>query len=165
MASQPPARKSRRATSADVDRDEGRSWLSHGFAALGISALGLAVASSVALTTSAETTHASADAANNSQAAIAAPAQAPAAGRKPTKRASDAAKAFTPRSAVADPRARSAAVRKAIIKEQAAQRAEELAKSAEVASEADRAAAADARQKTLIEANEASRETAARLVQ
>ena len=52
VASQPPARTSRRAKSADVDRDDGRSWLSHGFAALGISALGLAVAGSVALTTS-----------------------------------------------------------------------------------------------------------------
>ena len=56
-------------------------------------------------------------------------------------------------------------MRTAIVKEQAAQRAEELAKSAEDVTKADRAAATDARQKTLIEANEASRETAAKLVQ
>ena len=52
---------------------------------------------------------------------------------------------------------RSAAVRKAIVREQAAQRAEELAKSAEDVTKADRAAASEARQKTLVEANEASR--------
>ena len=56
-------------------------------------------------------------------------------------------------------------MRKAIVKEQAAQRAEELAKSAEEVNKADLVAAADARQKTLIEANEASRQTAAELVQ
>ncbi len=162
MASQPPARISRRAKSADVDRDDGRSWLSHGFAALGISALGLAVAGSVALTTSAETTHATSD--NISTAQIATPAAAPAA-KKASKRASGAAKAFTPRDNAAAQGTRSAAVRTAIVKEQAAQRAEELAKSAEDVTKADRAAATDARQKTLIEANEASRETAAKLVQ
>jgi murein DD-endopeptidase MepM/ murein hydrolase activator NlpD len=160
VAPQPPARTSRRAKSADVDRDASRSWLSHGFAALGISALGLAVAGSVALTTSAETTHAASDGIRTAQ--IAHPAAAPAANESP-KPPSGAAKAFTPRAAEAG--TRSAAVRKAIVREQAAQRAEELAKSAEDVSKADRVAAADARQKTLIEANEASRETAAKLVQ
>lgn len=38
----------------DVETDDRRGWLSHGLAALAISALGLAVAGSVALTTSAE---------------------------------------------------------------------------------------------------------------
>ena len=161
VAPQPPARTSRRAKSADVDRDESRSWLSHGFAALGISALGLAVAGSVALTTSAETTHAASDGISTAQ--IANPAAAPAAKDSP-KPPSGAAKAFTPRGA-AEASSRSAAVRKAIVKEQAAQRAEELAKSAEDVTKADRVAATDARQKTLVEANEASRETAAKLVQ
>ena len=36
--------------------DQGRGWLWHGFAALGVSALGLAVAAAVGLTTNAETT-------------------------------------------------------------------------------------------------------------
>ena len=114
------------------------------------------------MTTSAETTHATSDAISTAQ--IANPAAAPAA-KKPPKRASGAAKAFAPRGTAAEQGTRSAAVRKAIVKEQAAQRAEELAKSAEDVTKADRAAATDARQKTLIEANEASRETAARLVQ
>ena len=95
---------------------------------------------------------------------IATPAAAPAA-KKASKRASGAAKAFTPRDEAAAQGTPSAAVRTAIVKEQAAQRAEELAKSAEDVTKADRAAATDARQKTLIEANEASRETAAKLVQ
>ena len=96
--------------------------------------------------------------------AIANPAQAPTT-TKPAKRPSSAAKAFARRDAAGDQGARSAAVRRAIVKEQAAQRAEELAKSAEDVTEADRAAASEARQKTLDEANAASRESAAELVQ
>ena len=55
MAFQPTKRITRVVTAADEESAERRGWLSHGLAALGISALGLAVAASVALTTSAQT--------------------------------------------------------------------------------------------------------------
>ena len=45
-----------RESTADLEPEERRGWLSHGIAALAISALGLAVAGSVSLTTSAQTT-------------------------------------------------------------------------------------------------------------
>jgi murein DD-endopeptidase MepM/ murein hydrolase activator NlpD len=55
VSPQTPARDSRRTFIADLEPEDRRGWLSHGLAALAISALGLAVAGSVAVTTNAQT--------------------------------------------------------------------------------------------------------------
>ena len=161
MASLPAGRGSRRAFSADVESDERRGWLTYGLAALGISALGLAVAASLALTTSAQTTG------DTDYDRPPAPIAAPKTGGGPnatlTKRQA-AVNTFARRAnpAISDA-GRSAELRTAIVKEQAAQRAEELAKEAEDITQAARAASSDAWQQDLTAADRASGLAAAKL--
>ena len=59
-SSSPQRAEARRALIADIKQDK-RTWLRHGVAALAISVLGLGVAASVALTGSAQNTVASTD--------------------------------------------------------------------------------------------------------
>jgi murein DD-endopeptidase MepM/ murein hydrolase activator NlpD len=137
-----------------------RGWLWHGFAALGISALGLAVAAAVGLTTEAETTHhlsavpdtstsvVAPDEKADTQSATKGPALTALGGREPS---------------VTERSTRSAAVRVALVQEQAAQRDELLAKTADKISQAAEATSSDARQKDLKVADRASREAAARI--
>ncbi|HSU35598.1 MAG TPA: M23 family metallopeptidase [Propionibacteriaceae bacterium] len=164
MAFQPTKRITRVVTAADEESAERRGWLSHGLAALGISALGLAVAASVALTTSAQTndvTDAPAD-----LPVVAAPAEAgPAPVTKQSQRQAAALAAYARRDAAVERTSRSAALEVAIVKEQAAQRAEELAKSADAITQAARAATSEARQEKLTAADRASRQAAAQLAQ
>ena len=151
MASLPARRGSRRVFSADVESDERRGWLSYGLAALGISALGLAVAAALPLTTNAQTTG------ETGYDRPPAPVAAPKTGggpdaTLPTRQAA-AIDTFARRAnPVTSDAGRSAELRTAIVKEQAAQRAEELAKEAEDITQAARAASSDAWQKDLTAA-------------
>jgi murein DD-endopeptidase MepM/ murein hydrolase activator NlpD len=166
VAAQPAKRASRRALTAEVEPDERRGWLFYGLAGLGISALGLAVAGSLALTTSAQTTGDTPPV--RTPAAVTAPAIGAGTGTGPTmtKRQAAAVNTFArrPNLTTSDSN-RSAALRTAILKEQAAQRAEELAKEAEDLARADRAAASDARQNKLTEGDRASGLAAAKLAE
>ena len=139
----------------------GRGWLWHGFAALGISALGLAVAAAVALTTDAQTTHDMSAVPDTSPAVATAPVEK--LGAKPGT-TDPAIGPFggrdTPEMNRPD---RSATVRAALVEEQAAQRDELLAKTADEISRAAQSASSDARQKELKQADQASREAAARI--
>ncbi len=164
MAFQPTRRGTRVVTAADEKSAERRGWLSHGLAALGISALGLAVAASVALTTSAQTndiTDAPAD-----LPVVAVPANGKAApATKQSARQAAALAAYARRDAAVERTSRSAALQVAIVKEQAAQRDEELAKAADEITQAARTATSDARQEKLTEVDRASRQAAAQLAQ
>ena len=162
MASQLTKRGTRLVLAADEESAERRGWLSHGLAALGIAALGLAVAASVSLTTSAQTTDTTDPPADLPVAAVPADSAAGPA-TNPSKRQVAALRAFARRDAAPEGPSRSAALRAAIVKEQAAQRAEELAKAAEKITQAARAATSDARQERLTEADRASRQAAAQL--
>jgi murein DD-endopeptidase MepM/ murein hydrolase activator NlpD len=163
VASQPARQASHPALAAEVD--ERRGWLSHGLAALGISVLGLAAAGSLALTTSAQTT------ANSSQprtlTAVTSPAPTPTAtGSTLSQRQSTSINAFARRPNLAsDDGDRSAALRTAILKEQSAQRAEELAKGADDMTRVARVASSDARQNQLTAADRASGLAAAKLAE
>jgi murein DD-endopeptidase MepM/ murein hydrolase activator NlpD len=166
VAAQPARRTSRRAAEAEIESDEHRGWLSYGLAALGISALGLAAAASLALTTSAQTTGDARPA--RTPAAVTAPALGGGTGGGPTltKQQAAAVNTFARRPDVsASDTNRSAALRTAILKEQAAQRAEELAKEAEDLARADQAAASAARQSKLTESDRASGLAAAKLAE
>ena len=160
MASQPAGREYRRATAVDIEAEERRGWLSHGLAALGISALGLAIAGSMSLTTSAQPLPTKESATTSS---VAPPTEIPAESKPAT--AEDAAvSTFVPRGGLAAAgKSRSAALETALLKEQAAQRAEELAKGADDIARAASTASSDARQTKLAAADRASREAAARL--
>ena len=162
MGSQPARRSSRRVFSAAVESDERRSWLSYGLAGLGISALGLAAAGSLALSTSASTTPKPAQ--TRTQFAVSAPAKAASSGSGVSTQQATAVNTFSrrPNLATADAN-RSAALRTAIVKEQAAQRAEELAKEADDITSAARTATSDARQDQLTAADRASQLAAAKL--
>jgi murein DD-endopeptidase MepM/ murein hydrolase activator NlpD len=161
VASQPARGPSGRASTAEVESDERRGWLSYGLVALGISALGLAAAGSLALTTSAQTTGDTGE--DRTLAAVAAPAPA-AAGTTMSKPQAAAINTFARRPNLAtDDATRSTALRTAIVKEQAAQRAEELAKGADDISRATQLASTDARQNKLTAADLASRQAAAKL--
>ena len=142
---------------ADIEPDERRSWLSYGLAALGISALGLAAAGSLALTTSAQTTGDARPA--RAPAAVTAPAVGGGTGSGPALTTQQAAAVNTfarrPNLSASDTN-RSAALHTAIVKEQAAQRAEELAKEADELTRAAQAASSDARQSKLTAADRAS---------
>jgi murein DD-endopeptidase MepM/ murein hydrolase activator NlpD len=164
VASQPARQATRRAYAAEVESDERRGWLSHGLVALGISALGLAAAGSIALTTNAQTTGTTGR--TRTLTAVAVPAPTVAAGTDTTLTQQDAAAidAFAQRPNLAsDDANRSAALRTAIVKEHAAQRAEELAKEADDITRADRLASSDARQNQLTAADRASQVAAAKL--
>jgi murein DD-endopeptidase MepM/ murein hydrolase activator NlpD len=166
VAAQSARRGSRRAVEAEVEPDERRGWLSYGLAALGISALGLAAAGSLALTTSAQTTGDARPA--RAPAAVTAPALGGGTGTGPTltKQQAAAVNSFARRTTpTANDANRSAALRTAVLKEQAAQRAEELAKEAEDLTRADQAAASAARQSKLTEGDRASGLAAAKLAE
>ena len=159
MASQ-QARRDRPATAVDTEPEERRGWLSHGLAALGISALGLAIAGSISMTTSAqplpvkEPTQTSTTTSQTTKPAAPTRSQAEAA----------AIDAFAPRGGLAaGGTTGDAALQKAVLKEQAAQRAEELAKGADDITRAASTASSSARQSKLTAADRASREAAARL--
>jgi murein DD-endopeptidase MepM/ murein hydrolase activator NlpD len=164
VASQPVRREIRRTSPADAESDDRRGWLSHGLAALGISALGLAIAASVSLTTSAQPLPVkeptkTASTASRTDAGAVAPTEG-----KPDKSEAAALRAFTPRGGLTvEGAAGSAALRTAVLKEQAAQRAEELAKAADDITRAASTASSDARQSRLSAADRASREAAVRL--
>jgi murein DD-endopeptidase MepM/ murein hydrolase activator NlpD len=162
VASQPAGREIRRARSADTRSEERRGWLAHGLAALGISALGLAIAGSISLTTNAQPLPADPSASTGKTATEAAkPAET-----EPDPSAEAAIDDYAPRGgpAVAGGSG-SAELRTAVLKEQAAQRAEELAKGADDISRAASEASSNLRQSRLTAADRASREAAARLNQ
>ena len=158
-------RETRRATTADAESEDRRGWLSYGLAALGISALGLAIAGSVSLTTSAQPLPVKEPTASGA-ATRRRPVRPPVRHRdqaqpRPRPRRSGA---FAPRGGLTGAGATgSAALRTAVLKEQAAQRAEELAKGADDITRAASTASSDARQNRLTAADRASREAAARL--
>jgi murein DD-endopeptidase MepM/ murein hydrolase activator NlpD len=159
VASQ-PARRNRPATAVDTGPEERRGWLAHGLAALGISALGLAIAGSISMTTSAQPLPVREPAKTSTTATQ---TTKPAA---PTRSEAEAAAidAFAPRGGLtAAGSTGNAALRTAVLKEQAAQRAEELAKGADEITRAASTASSNVRQNKLTAADRASREAAARL--
>lgn len=182
MASQPadgraqrtptPGRSARRGLLGE----ERRGWLSHGLAALAISALGLAVAGSVSLTTSAQPLAAPAPASNSVRTSetvqsrpttaggAALPGTAPEAGTQQSAPAEGSLAAFTRSQVVADT-SRTDQLQAAVVKERAAQRAEDLAKSAEQVSQAARDAGGAARSQELATTERATREAAVKLAQ
>jgi len=145
---------------APVVPDRGRGWLWHGFAALGISALGLAVAAGVGLTTKAQTTQ-DLSAVQDTSPTVAAPVHKV---DKQSTTTDPALAAFSRRQTSSNSRsARSAAVRDALVNEQAAQRDELLAKTAEETSRAAQLASSDARQQQLEVTDRATRAAAAQI--
>ena len=155
-------------------RAEHRGWLSHGLAALAISALGLAVAGSVSLTTSAQPIAAPAPPASAVQTD---PAAAPVSGatvpgstipgtssEAETAAADPSLAAFTRPVAVEDT-SRSVRLQAAVVKERAAQRSEGLAKSAEQATQAARQAGGAARSQELATNERATRQAAVKIAQ
>ncbi|HEY5786454.1 MAG TPA: M23 family metallopeptidase [Microlunatus sp.] len=154
-------------------RAEHRGWLSHGLAALAISALGLAVAGSVSLTTSAQPVAAPAPPASTMQTgttgstsvgATVSGATLAAAPSEAQVAADPSLVAFTRPMAV-DDTSRSVRLQAAVVKERAAQRAEDLAKSAEEATQAARSAGGAARSQELATSERATREAAVKIAQ
>ena len=145
---------------APAEPDRRRGWLWHGLAALGISALGLAVAAAVGLTTNAKTTQ-DLSAVQDTSPTVAAPV--PKVDEQSTT-TDPALAAFSRRETSTDNRpTRSAAVRDALVKEQAAQRDELLAKTADETSRAAQSASSDARHQELEVVDRATREAAAQI--
>ena len=162
-------RPARRAFAVDLDPEERRGWLSHGLAALVVSGLGLAVAGSVALTTNAQTSN-YADGPIDSTVTLG--------DRQPTrplltdktaaqKKLTNSASlsAFSPKAPEINESSRTAEIRTAIVNERAAQRAEDLSKTAEEVSRAARDAGTDARAESLAAADRAVRKAAVQLAQ
>jgi len=152
----------------DVSRepapDQGKGWLWHGFAALGVSALGLAVAAAVGLNTNAERTRDLSAVPDTSPTVATAPVQTVDEQRDKQSAKDPALAAFGTRNASASNRSsQSAAVQDALVGEQAAQRDELLAKTADEISRAAQSASSDARQKKLQVAERATREAAAQI--
>ena len=144
--------------SAGDESQAGTAWLRYVFAALGIAALGLVVAASVGLTTEAQTAEGDLSALPETSGIVVAPEK-----KQPTSK-SGALAAFARRETSATNRpTRSADLQAAIVKEQAAQRDELLAKAADEVSRAAEAASGDARQKELTVVGRASREAGARI--
>jgi murein DD-endopeptidase MepM/ murein hydrolase activator NlpD len=145
---------------AEPDPGRGKGWLWHGFAALGVSGLGLAVAAAAGLTTSPETTRDLTAVPDTSRTVATAPAYKV---KDPVSK-DPALAAFGRRAnATTDRSSRSAAVRDALVEEQAAQRGELLAKTADEISQAAQSASGDARQQKLLETNRATRRAAAQI--
>ena len=139
----------------------GTGWLWHGFAALGVSALGLAVAAAVGLTTTSETTRDLSAVPDTSRTVATAPTYK--VDKDPVSQ-DPALAAFGRREDPATNRSsRNAAVRDALVEEQAAQREELLAKTADEISQAAQSASGEARQKKLLETNRATRRAAAQI--
>jgi murein DD-endopeptidase MepM/ murein hydrolase activator NlpD len=150
--------------SAKAALDQGkhdRGWLWHGFAALGISALGLAVAAAIGLMTNAQTTRDLSTVPDTSAAVSTPPAQKV---DKESAAQDPALAAFSRRDTARNTRpSRSEAVRDALVGEQAAQRDELLAKTAEEISRAAQSAGSNARQKELQAKDRATRQAAAQI--
>ena len=147
---------------SDGDEPQTRAaWLRYVVAALCISGLGLVVAASVGLTTKAQTAAEgglSALPETSSAVVVVAPEK-----KQPTTK-TGALAAFARQEASATNRAtRSPDLEVAIVKEQAAQRDELLAKTSDEVSRAAEAASGDARQKELTVAERASREAGSRI--
>lgn len=161
MAAQPAERRARR-TPLRALADERRGWLSHGLAALAISGLGLAVAASVSLTSSAEPAPLAAPASTTlSRPAAPLPTSTP----ESVPAAADPSLAAFSRPQRAEDASRSVELRAAVVKERAAQRAEDLAKNAEVMTQAARDAGGAARSKDLATSERATREAAVKIAQ
>ncbi len=164
----------RGASQVASQRAEHRGWLSHGLAALAISALGLAVAGSVSLTTSAQPLAAPVPAANTVQtdpagsavsgAALSGATVPGARSEAETASADPSLAAFTRPEAV-DDSSRSVRLQAAVVKERAAQRAEDLAKSAEETTQAAREAGGAARSQELATSERATRQAAVKIAQ
>jgi murein DD-endopeptidase MepM/ murein hydrolase activator NlpD len=148
--------------SAGPELHQGKGWAWHGFAALGISALGLAVAFAIGLTTNAQPTEEQLTAVPKRSSTVDPGRVEPSYTNEPPKHPALAAFARRETSAT-NGTTRSAAVRLAIVAEQAAQRDELLAKTADKISRAAEAASSDARQRELRDADRASREKAAQI--
>lgn len=179
MASQPADGRTRRtptpgrAPHGGLPVEERHGWLSHGLAALAISALGLAVAGSVSLTTSAQPIAAPAPAGSTIQAGAAQVGAPATAGTGLTGSESSQTEdavmtgtlaAFSQPQVVPDT-SRTVQLQAAVVKERAAQRAEDLAKSAETASQAARDAGGAARSQELATTERATRQAAVKLAQ
>jgi hypothetical protein len=151
VASQPAGRDIRRATAGDTDSEDRRGWLSHGLAALGISALGLAIAGSISLTTSAQPLPVKEPATTSTVTSPTTRAAEPKKAVESDLDKTDAAalSTFAPRGDLPADETGSVALRTAVLKEQAAQRAEELAKGADDITRAASTAVSDARQSKL----------------
>jgi murein DD-endopeptidase MepM/ murein hydrolase activator NlpD len=157
--------------SAGPEPARSKGWLWHSFAALVVAALGLVVAAAVGLTTDAQTTRDLSAVPDMSVAVSSAPIDgAPIqTGRVPgtnkqTKSQHPALAAFGRRETATTSRSsRSGAIRAAIVQEQAAQRDELLAKTADEISRAAEDASSDARQQQLKAADRASGEAAAQI--
>ena len=128
------------------------AWLRYVFAALGIAGLGLLVAASIGVTTRAQTVESGLTALPMTSSAV---VVAPEKKQTTDKEALDAF--ARPEASSTNGPTRSPALQAAIAKEQAAQRDELLAKTADEVSRAAEAAGGDARQKELTVANRASR--------
>ena len=134
------------------------AWLRYVIGALGISALGLVVAASLGITTKAQTVDGGLTALPMTSPTVA-PQQ-----EQPTTSNAEALAALARRDAPAtNGPTRSPALQAAIVKEQAAQRDELLAKTAEEVSRAAEAASDDGRQRRLTAGDRANREEAARI--
>lgn len=153
-------------------REDRRSWLWHGLTALAISALGLAAAGSVALTSSAEGTSAvqhprpSVTLGPSVKLAPIQPGYAPRASSSPVDPTNEdpALVGFAARDRTTGTApTRSAGLRTAITKEQAAQRSEDLAKTAEAVTRSSRTASGNARQQDLSAAEQDRQVTSAKL--
>jgi murein DD-endopeptidase MepM/ murein hydrolase activator NlpD len=135
------------------------AWLRYIFAALCISGLGLVVAAAVGLTTKAQTTESGLTALpETSLTVVVAPEK-----KQSTTKSGALAMFARPETSATDRPARTADLQVAIVKEQAAQRDELLARTAEEVSRAADAASGDARQKNLTDADRATREAGARI--
>ena len=124
------------------------AWLRYIFAALCISGLGLVVAASVGLTTKAQTTESGLTALPETSSAVVVASEK----KQSTSKTGALAVFARPETTATDRPARSADLEVAIVKEQAAQRDELLAKTADEVSRAAGAASGDARQKDLTDA-------------
>jgi uncharacterized membrane protein YgcG len=148
-----------------------KGWLWHGFAALVVTALGLVVAAAVGLTTDAQTTH-DLSAVPDTSVAVS-PARVDGASLhtarvpetdKQSKSQDPALAAFGRQETSTTSRSsRSGAIRAAIVQEQAAQRDELLAKTADETSRVAEDATSNARQQQLKAADRASHEAAAQI--
>jgi murein DD-endopeptidase MepM/ murein hydrolase activator NlpD len=148
-----------------------KGWLWHGFAALVVTALGLVVAAAVGLTTDAQTTH-DLSAVPDTSVAVS-PARVDGASihtarvpetDKQSKSQDPALAAFGGReTSTTSGSSRSGAIRAAIVQEQAAQRDELLAKTADETSRVAEDATSNARQQQLKAADRAIHEAAAQI--
>jgi murein DD-endopeptidase MepM/ murein hydrolase activator NlpD len=157
--------------SAGPEPAQSKGWLWHGFAALVVTALGLVVAAAVGLTTDAQTTH-DLSAVPDTSVAVS-PARVDSASihtaripdnHKQSKIQDPALAVFGRRETSTTSRSsRSGAIRAAIVQEQAAQRDELLAKTADEISRVAEDATSNARQQQLKAADRASHEAAAQI--